>query len=86
MKTALEIAHSLYEASLQNSSQNRRQTHAALQEKLNGLLVDIRLYEKGLKVINYSNGRQENLSKIFIILLITAPSSRFTSSACEIFA
>lgn len=51
-KSALELAHSLYEISLQNSTQNRRQTHAALQEKLNGLLVDIRLYEKGLKVLS----------------------------------
>lgn len=49
-KTALDTAHALYEASLQNSTQNRRQTHTALQDKVNALLVDIRLYEKGLKV------------------------------------
>lgn len=49
-RSALESAHGLYEASLQNSTQNRRQTHAALQDKINALLVDIRLYEKGLKV------------------------------------
>lgn len=49
-KSALEVAHKHYEASLQNSTQNRRQTHAAIQEKLNSLLVHIRLYEKGLKV------------------------------------
>lgn len=35
---------------MQNSSQSRRQTHAALQEKLNNLLGDVRLYEKGLKL------------------------------------
>lgn len=34
---------------MQNSTQNRRQTHSALQEKLNALLVDIRLSEKGLR-------------------------------------
>lgn len=50
-KTALETAHKFYEISLQNSSQNRRQTHAALQEKLNALLVDIRLAEKGLRLL-----------------------------------
>lgn len=50
-KSSLELAHGYYEASLQNSTQNRRQTHAALQEKLNSLLVDIRLYEKGLRAL-----------------------------------
>lgn len=45
------MAHNYYEASLQNTTQNRRQTHAALQEKLNTLLVDIRLYEKGLRTL-----------------------------------
>lgn len=50
-KSSLELAHKFYEASLQNSTQNRRQTHATLQEKLNGLLVDIRLYEKGLRTL-----------------------------------
>uniref|UniRef100_A0A1B0DBY5 E3 UFM1-protein ligase 1 homolog n=1 Tax=Phlebotomus papatasi TaxID=29031 RepID=A0A1B0DBY5_PHLPP len=49
-KEALHTAQQVYEASLQNSTQNRRQTHAALQEKLNNLLGDVRLYEKGLKV------------------------------------
>lgn len=30
---------------------NRRQTHAAIQDRINTLLVDIRLYEKGLKLL-----------------------------------
>lgn len=47
----MELAQKYYEISLQNSSQNRRQTHAALQEKLNGLLVDIRLADKGLHLL-----------------------------------
>lgn len=50
----MATAQALYEASLQNSSENRRQTHAALQDKLNNLLVDIRLYEKGLKVTHFN--------------------------------
>lgn len=50
-KQSLEIAHQLYEASLQNTTQNQRQTHAALQTKLNELLVNIRLYEKGLRLL-----------------------------------
>uniref|UniRef100_A0A6B2EII5 E3 UFM1-protein ligase 1 homolog n=1 Tax=Phlebotomus kandelakii TaxID=1109342 RepID=A0A6B2EII5_9DIPT len=49
-KEALQTAQQVFEASLQNSTQNRRQTHAALQEKLNNLIGDVRLYEKGLKL------------------------------------
>ncbi|KAH8278987.1 hypothetical protein KR018_012121 [Drosophila ironensis] len=44
---ALEIAQQLFEATPQT---NRRQTHAAIQDRINTLLVDIRLYEKGLKL------------------------------------
>lgn len=41
----------MYEISLQNTTQNQRQTHAALQTKLNEMLVNIRLYEKGLRLL-----------------------------------
>lgn len=41
---ALTTAQTLYEASAHSQ---RRQTHAALQEKLNILFVDMRLYERG---------------------------------------
>ncbi|XP_055309135.1 E3 UFM1-protein ligase 1 homolog [Sitodiplosis mosellana] len=51
-KLSLEIAHQLYEISLQNTTQNQRQTHAALQTKLNELLVNVRLYEKGLHLLS----------------------------------
>lgn len=50
-KTSHELAHQLYEISLQNTTQNQRQTHAALQTKLNELFVNIRLYEKGLRLL-----------------------------------
>lgn len=50
-KRALNQAQAVFEASLQNNNQSRRQTHAALQEKLNVFLGDIRLYEKGLKLL-----------------------------------
>lgn len=49
-KSSLEIAHRLYEASLQ-TTQNQRQSHASLQTKLNEALVNIRLYEKGLRLL-----------------------------------
>lgn len=45
-------ANELYAISLQNNSQNRKVTHSTLQDKLNNLMNDIRLYEKGLKMFN----------------------------------
>lgn len=41
----------MYEASLQNTTQSQRLSHAALQTKLNEALVNIRLYEKGLRLL-----------------------------------
>nr|XP_036674874.1 E3 UFM1-protein ligase 1 homolog [Drosophila suzukii] len=46
-QTALTRAQELFEATPQT---NRRQTHAAIQDRINTLLIDIRLYEKGLKL------------------------------------
>jgi E3 UFM1-protein ligase 1 len=51
-KYAESKAHELYGISLQNSMQNRKQNHSSLQDKLNNLLNDIRLYEKGLKMFS----------------------------------
>ncbi|XP_017874054.1 PREDICTED: E3 UFM1-protein ligase 1 homolog [Drosophila arizonae] len=48
-QAALAKAQELYEATPQT---NRRQTHAAIQERVNTLLVDLRLYEKGIKLFN----------------------------------
>ncbi|XP_017466848.1 PREDICTED: E3 UFM1-protein ligase 1 homolog isoform X1 [Rhagoletis zephyria] len=45
---ALAKAQELFEATPQT---NRRQTHAAIQERINTLIVDLRLYEKGLKLL-----------------------------------
>ena len=47
---ALAKAQELYEITLQKSAAGSGQTHAGVQEKINTLLVDLRLYEKGLKV------------------------------------
>ena len=47
---ALAKAQELYEITLQKNAAGSGQTHAGVQEKINTLLVDLRLYEKGLKV------------------------------------
>lgn len=51
---ALEI----YTATLQNNLQSRKQNHSTLQDKLNNLLNDIRLYEKGLKLFSVDTQQQ----------------------------
>lgn len=60
-KFALQEAQKLFEATPQN---NRRQTHASLQEKINTLLSDIRLYEKGIKTL--PENLQQNLFKYLL--------------------
>lgn len=64
-KYAQNKAQELYELSLQNSMQNRKQTHSTLQDKLNNLLNDIRLYEKGLKMFQ-STDTQTQLTKYLL--------------------
>ena len=45
----MNIAKETAEKLLQDASQNRKQTHTSAQDKLNILINDIKLYEKGLK-------------------------------------
>ena len=64
-KYAQNKAQELYETSLQNSMQNRKQNHSSLQDKLNNLINDIRLYEKGLKMFS-STDTQAQLTKYLL--------------------
>lgn len=49
-KVGLAAAQTLFNATIENTSQIRRQTHSSLQDKLNTLINDIRHYEKGIKM------------------------------------
>lgn len=64
-KYAMNKAQEMYEVSLQNTMQNRKQTHSTLQDKLNNYINDIRLYEKGLKMFT-SVDVQSQLSKYLL--------------------
>lgn len=64
-KYAMNKAQEFYEVSLQNTMQNRKQTHSTLQDKLNNWINDIRLYEKGLKMFT-SADVQSQLSKYLL--------------------
>lgn len=46
----MTIAKELAEKLLQDANQNRKQTHSSAQDRINVLVNDIKLYEKGLKL------------------------------------
>lgn len=77
-RLALTAAHVLYEATVQQSAgggtgavtqADRRQAHAALQERLNNALVDIRLYERGVRLLPI--GQHAQLVKYLLRTLAT---------------
>lgn len=49
-QSALVLAKEAADKLLQDASQNRKQTHSTTQEKINLLVNDVKLYEKGLKL------------------------------------
>ncbi|KAL3280114.1 hypothetical protein HHI36_017620 [Cryptolaemus montrouzieri] len=48
---ALRIAENIYATTVADQTANRRQTHNELQQKLNNLIGDVRLFEKGIKLL-----------------------------------
>lgn len=52
-KFALNVAKDMYELSVQQKAQDNTdgKSYSSVQDKINTLLIDMRLYEKGLKVI-----------------------------------
>ncbi|KAJ8921680.1 hypothetical protein NQ315_010589 [Exocentrus adspersus] len=65
----LEIAANIYATTVADRTANRRQTHNELQNKLNALVGDVRLFEKGVKLL--SNDLQPLLIKYLLKTLCT---------------
>ncbi|XP_049860331.1 E3 UFM1-protein ligase 1 homolog [Schistocerca gregaria] len=63
-------AQKIFESSMASTAQNRRKTHSELQEKLNNLLIDVRLFEKGLRSFN-DKDLQQQLTKYLLKSLCT---------------
>ncbi|KAH8369323.1 hypothetical protein KR009_008357 [Drosophila setifemur] len=81
-QAALARAQELFEATPQT---NRRQTHAAIQDRVNTLLIDIRLYEKGLKL--FPQDTQAQLVKYLLKSLgneICNELSLYVASECNL--
>ncbi|XP_076035805.1 UFM1 specific ligase 1 [Oratosquilla oratoria] len=64
-----EVAKSMFLASLAAAGDSRRKNHQQLQEKVSGLLVSIRLSEKGIKA--FGSDQQEQLYKHLLKSLCT---------------
>ncbi|XP_045769526.1 E3 UFM1-protein ligase 1 homolog [Maniola jurtina] len=76
-QTALAIAKELAEKLLQDANQSRKQTHSSAQDKINVLINDIKLYEKGLKLFPNDQHAQ------FIKYLLKSFGSDILSEFCK---
>ncbi|XP_023030297.2 UFM1 specific ligase 1 [Leptinotarsa decemlineata] len=68
-ENGLELAANIYATTVSDRTANRRQTHNELQNKLNTLVGDVRLYEKGLKLL--PQDLQGQLSKYLLKTVCT---------------
>ncbi|XP_039754864.1 E3 UFM1-protein ligase 1 homolog [Pararge aegeria] len=76
-QTALALAKELAEKLLQDANQNRKQTHSSAQDRINVLINDIKLYEKGLKLFSSDQHAQ------FIKYLLKSFGSDILSEFCK---
>lgn len=84
-QTALAIAKETAEKLLQDASQNRKQTHTSAQDKINILVNDMKLYEKGLKT--FPSNQQPQFIKYLLKSLggdILAEFCKYAASQCNV--
>lgn len=84
-QTGMSIAKETAEKLLQDASQNRKQTHTSAQDKINILINDIKLYEKGLK--SFPTDVQPQLVKYLLKSLggdIVSEFSKYAANQCNI--
>ncbi|CAG9787721.1 unnamed protein product [Diatraea saccharalis] len=84
-QTALKIAKETAEKLLQDASQNRKQTHTSTQDKINILVNDIKLYEKGLKLL--PSEHQPNFVKYLLKSLggdVLAEFCKYAANQCSL--
>lgn len=70
---------------MQDAGQNRKQTHSSAQDKINILVNDIKLYEKGLK--SFPSEQQSQFIKYLLKSLggdILAEFSKYAANQCNI--
>lgn len=81
----MAIAKETADKLLQDASQNRKQTHSSAQDKINILVNDIKLYEKGLKT--FSSEQQPQFIKYLLKSLggdILAEFCKYAANQCNL--
>lgn len=84
-QAALNIAKDLAEKLLQNTNQNKKQTHSSAQDKINVLVNDIKLYEKGLKL--FPNEQQTPFIKYLLKTIgadVLGEFCKYAANQCNI--
>lgn len=76
-QAGLLIAKEIADKLMQDASQNRKQTHTSSQDKINILINDIKLYEKGLK--SFTSDQQP----VFIKYLLKTLGGDLVSEFCK---
>lgn len=69
-KMALEICKSIYESTISATNQDRKKKHNELQEKLNDLVLKVKLFEKGYKQFT-AKDIQQQLAKYLLKSICT---------------
>lgn len=84
-QTGLNIAKELADKLMQDANQNRKQTHSTAQDKINILVNDMKLYEKGLKSFPFD--QQPQLVKYLLKTFggdVLAELCKYAASQCNL--
>lgn len=81
-KSGLAAAKVVFESMMSSTAQNRRKTHSELQDKLNAMFMNVRLFEKGIKQFS-DKDIQLQLSKYLLKTLCTEITNEIFSYVAQ---
>lgn len=82
-KSGLAAAQVIFESTMASTAQSRRKTHSELQDKLNVMVMNIRLFEKGLKQFADKELQQQLIKYLLKSLCSEIANEIFTYVAQE---
>ncbi|XP_069679850.1 E3 UFM1-protein ligase 1 homolog [Periplaneta americana] len=82
-KTGLAAAQVVFESTMASTAQNRRKTHSELQDKLNAMVTNVRLFEKGLKQFSDKDVQQQLIKYLLKTLCTEITNEIFSYVAQE---
>jgi len=81
-KSGLAAAKVVFESMMASTAQNRRKTHSELQDKLNAMFMNVRLFEKGIKQFS-DKDIQLQLSKYLLKTVCTEITNEIFSYVAQ---